>query len=395
MGYPVAAYRNVRPPEGPPSSSGGYQKPPPPANDNARVPKPANDNWRPFPKPKPPIPPFGRKVPPGVAAIARRSPGIARFVTRGIPVFGTALLIYDLYRLVERWSPGIYAYFTWEVVKDCGRIGFAHTGQSTTCSVTIGSHTGPNGNGVPPNANYISFMQPQYTRNVYGDWNFKQAREIRRRTISAPGFPRMPQVVPYQVVRTRTTTKWVPAVDPFLVPGTEPLLPTPSPLPRGVPAPSTAAEGDWSQRGYEFYPRPSPRPQPYHPHKPTPPREKEKKSRLRKGFAIVLKGGYAATEFKDAVEALVDGVKTPWGKLPPAFPEWVLAQLPKNASIYDKMALAVKYWGELDPSQAVINLGVNGIIDLAVGVPQGKLTEFANQHGFVHGPYPFGGPINL
>lgn len=395
MGYPVAAYRNVRPPQGPPSSSGGYQKPPPPANDNARVPKPANDNWRPFPKPKPPIPPFGRKVPPGVAAIARRSPGIARFVTRGIPVFGTALLIYDLYRLVERWSPGIYAYFTWEVVKDCGRIGFAHTGQSTICSVTIGSHTGPNGNGVPPNANYISFMQPQYTRNVYGDWNFKQAREIRRRTISAPGFPRMPQVVPYQVVRTRTTTKWVPAVDPFLVPGTEPLLPTPSPLPRAVPPPSTAAEGDWSQRGYTFRPRPSAQPQPYHPHKPTPPREKEKKSRLRKGFAIVLKGGYAATEFKDAVEALVDGVKTPWGKLPPAFPEWVLAQLPKNASIYDKMALAVKYWGELDPSQAVINLGVNGIIDLAVGVPQGKLTEFANQHGFVHGPYPFGGPINL
>ena len=164
MGYPVAAYRNVRPPQGPPSSSGGYQKPPPPANDNARVPKPANDNWRPFPKPKPPIPPFGRKVPPGVAAIARRSPGIARFVTRGIPVFGTALLIYDLYRLVERWSPGIYAYFTWEVVRDCGRIGFAHTGQSTTCSVTIGSHTGPNGKGVPPNANFISFMQPQYTR---------------------------------------------------------------------------------------------------------------------------------------------------------------------------------------------------------------------------------------
>ena len=66
-----------------------------------------------------------------------------------------------------------------------------------------------------------------------------------------------------------------------------------------------------------------------------------------------------------------------------------------NCAIYDKMALAVKYWGELDPSQAVINLGVNGIIDLAVGVPQGKLTEFANQHGFVHGPHPFGGPINL
>ena len=102
MGYPVAAYRNVRPPKGPPSSSGRRNrrevaiKNPRRPKEYSRGPQPAKDNWRPFPKPKPPTPPFGRKVPPGVAAIARRSPGIARFVMRGIPVFGTALRIYDL-----------------------------------------------------------------------------------------------------------------------------------------------------------------------------------------------------------------------------------------------------------------------------------------------------------
>ena len=94
---------------------------------------------------------------------------------------------------------------------------------------------------------------------------------------------------------------------------------------------------------------------------------------------------------KDAVDALVDGVWTPFGTLPPAFSKELLKSLPKDASTYDKVKWAVKHWGELDPSQAVINLAANGLIDLAVGVPQGKLTDFANQHGFVHGPLAFDG----
>ena len=149
----------------------------------------------------------------------------------------------------------------------------------------------------------------------------------------------MPNVLPRH--NPRKQPDYVPAVDPFIIPMTEPLLPTPQPLPRAVQSPATAAEGDWSDAGNSLYPRPSGRPQPYHPHKRPKPREKEKKSRLRQGFAIALKGGYAATEMKDAVEALVDGVWTPFGTLPPAFPKWVLDKLPKDASVLDKIKLAV------------------------------------------------------
>ena len=63
----------------------------------------------------------------------------------------------------------------------------------------------------------------------------------------------------------------------------------------------------------------------------------------------------------------------------------------KDPTVLDKVKFAYRHWGEIDSAQAAINLGANGVIDLVVGVPQGALTDFANQHGFVHGPLAFDG----
>lgn len=396
MGFPVAAYRTNGNTERRTGGRGGYQKPPTPANDNVRLPKPANDNWRPFPKPKPPIGrPFGRRLPPGALAVARRSTPLLKLATRGVPLVGTALLLYDLYELSQtfpRAMPGTYNMYGWTLTRDCGVPGRAYTGQLTNCGQVIGHfQSGPYGIPPPKSGNIINFMKPRFIQNVYKWWTFLPSQSFERTAASLPGLQRyvVPSVRPE--ARPVREPEWVPAVDPFVVPPWSDPLPTPSPLPRGVAPPATAAEGDWSQRGYEFNPAPSARPKPYHRHRRPPPREKEKKSRVRQGFAIALKGGYAATEMKDAVEALTDGVWTPFGKLPPAFPQWVLDKLPKDATVFDKMKLAVRYWGELDPTQAVVNLGANQVIDVAVGVPQGKLTDFANQHGFTHGPLAFDG----
>lgn len=396
MGYPVAAYRTNGNTERRTGGRGGYQKPPTPANDNVRLPKPANDNWRPFPKPKPQTPrPFGRRLPPGALAVARRSAPLLKLATRGVPLIGTAFLIYDLYELTRtfpRAMPGRYNLYGWTKTQDCGINGSAWIGQSNNCGqVTGASGFGPYGGSPPRNSNVLTFHQPNFTKNAYGWWNFWPAKKYVRDVLSLPGLQRyvVPSIRPG--VSPVPQPSWVPAVDPFIFPPLTDPMPTPTPLPRGVQSPATAAEGDWSQRGYEFNPAPSARPNPYLRHRRPPPREKEKKSKVRQGFVIALKGGYAATEFKDAVEALTDGVWTPFGTLPPAFPKWVLDKLPKNATVFDKMKLAVKYWGELDPSQAAINLGANHVIDLAVGVPQGALTDFANQHGFVHGPLAFDG----
>lgn len=401
MGYPVAAYRtNGNTERRKPGGGRGFQERRRPGNPSRppaytrpnQVPKPGG--WRPFPQPKPPSTSvFGKRVPKGVLTVARRSRPIAKLLTRGVPVVGTAMLLYDIGDFALRWTPGVLAVWFWEVVSSCGRMGYSYTAQSTTCSATIGDpySPGPYGRPMPLGANLITFMQPQFTQNVYGEWNFKQARTMRRRSWMYPGLRRMPQPNVLPRYKPRTQPDYRPAVDPFIIPMTEPLLPTPQPLPRGVRSPATAAEGNWSQSGNSRNPRPSGRPKPYHPHRRPKPREKEKKSRVRQGFAIALKAGYAATEMKDAVEALTDGVWTPFGTLPPAFPQWVLDKLPKDATVLDKIKLAVRYWGELDPSQAVVNLGANQLIDVAVGVPQGKLTQFANQHGFVHGPLAFDG----
>lgn len=393
MGYPVAAYRTNGNTERRTGGRGGYQKPPTPANDNVRLPKPANDNWRPFPKPKPPpVSPFGKRVPRGVLEVARRSRPIAKLLGRGVPVVGTAMLLYDVGNFAIRWTPNILAIWFWEVLRDCGRPGFSYTAQSVPCHLEVSDHlSGPYGRPMPLGANIINFMQPQFRKDVYGYWVFKPAKEVRRRSWMYPGLRRMPMPNVLPRHNPRKQSDYVPAADPFIIPMTEPLLPTPQPLPRGVKPPATAAEGDWSQSGYEFNPAPSARPKPYLRHRRPPPREKEKKSRVRQGFAIALKGGYVATEMKDAVEALVDGVWTPFGTLPPAFPKWVVDKLPKDATVWDKIKLAVRYWGEVDPDLIVMNLAANQLIDVAVGVPQGKLTEFANQHGFVHGPLAFDG----
>lgn len=393
MGYPVAAYRTNGRTERTSGGRGGYQKPPTPANDNVRIPKPANDNWRPFPKPKPPpVLPFGKKVPRGVLEVARRSRPIAKLLGRGVPVVGTAMLVYDIGNFAIRWTPNILAVWFWQVLRDCGIPGYAYAGMSLPCGTEAGDpQSGPYGRPMPQGANIVNFMQPLFKRDFYGDWMFRPSKELRRRSWMYPGLRRMPMPNVLPRHNPRKQPDYVPAADPFIIPMTEPLLPTPQPLPRAVQSPATAAEGDWSDAGNSLNPRPSGRPRPYHPHKRPKPREKEKKSRVRQGFAIALKGGYAATEMKDAVEALVDGVWTPFGKLPPAFPQWVLDKLPKDATTLDKIKLAVRYWGELDPSQAVVNLGANQLIDVAVGVPQGKLTDFANQHGFVHGPLAFDG----
>lgn len=394
MGFPVAAYRNNGNTKRASASSGGYQKPPRPANDN--IPRPANDNWRPFPKPKPPVPrPFGRRLPPGVAAVVRRSLPLGKLLARGVPLLGTALLLYDLYELSRRFPrsiPGAFNLYGWTLVTDC-RPGAAYTGQlPTDCSQVVSKKVpGPMGIPIPKNVSSFSFMEPLFTQNTFGWWEFRHARRYKRTVQSLPGLQRyvvpsirpMPDPVPHR--------PWVPAVDPFVLPPLTDPLPTPSPLPRGVPSPATWQEGDWSQTGNSPNPRPNRRPSPYHPHRRPPPKEKEKKSKVREGFSIALKGGYAATEMQDAVEALVDGVWTPWGKLPPAFSKEALRSLPAKADVFAKIKWAVQHWADLDPSQAAVNLGANGLIDLVVGVPQGALTDFANQHGFVHGPLAFDG----
>lgn len=400
MGYPVAAYRtNGNTERRKPGGGRGFQERRRPGNPSRppaytrpnQVPKPGG--WRPFPQPKPPSTAvFGKRIPKGVLTVARRSPGIARALGRGVPVVGTAMLLYDIANFAIRWTPNILAVWFWQVLRDCGIRGYSYAGMSLPCGNEAGDpQSGPYGRPIPQGANIVNFMQPLFKRDFYGDWMFRPAKELRRRSWMYPGLRRMPMpnVLPRR--QPRRQPDYVPAVDPFIIPFTEPLLPTPQPLPRGVRAPSTAAQGDWSQSGYTTTPRPTARSKPYHPHRRPRPREKEKKSKVRQGFAIALKGAYVATELKDAVEALTDGVWTPFGTLPPAFPKWVLDKLPKDATVFDKMKLAVRYWGELDPSQAAINLGANHVIDLAVGVPQGALTQFANQHGFVHGPLAFDG----
>ena len=148
MGYPVAAYRTNGQTKRPSATGGGYQKPPAPANDNFRP--PANDNWRPFPKPKPPaISPFGKAVPRGALEVARRSRPLAKLLTRGVPVLGTAMLIYDVGDFALRWTPGLLAVWFWEVVSDCGRTGFSYTAQSTPCGNIIGDAFSPGPYGRP------------------------------------------------------------------------------------------------------------------------------------------------------------------------------------------------------------------------------------------------------
>ena len=156
------------------------------------------------------------------------------------------------------WMLGVLVVWFWEVVSDCGRSGYSYTAQSTPCGNIIGDafSPGPYGRPMPIGANLVTFMQPQFTQNAFGYWEFKQAKQLRRRSWMYPGLRRMPQPNVLPRYKPRTQPDYRPAVDPFIIPMTEPLLPTPQPLPRGVRSPATAAEGNWSQSGNSRNPRP-------------------------------------------------------------------------------------------------------------------------------------------
>lgn len=397
MGWP-AAHRSRGHTSRADRPAAGFQKPAAPANDNFRP--PANDNWKPFHKPPPsPIAPFGKRLPPGAAAALRRSSPLLKLATRGVPVIGTALLLYDLYQLSrEVFAGGPYNLEGWTLEEFCTS-GRSWTNQSGPCGVVAGagSGTGPDGLPVPFNLSLINFRKPRYTQNVFGRWNFEQAEKWRRTSGLVQSGRRTPWIIPRTTPRHWPEPAWVPAFDPFLVPMGRP-IPTPAPVPRdAVPAVAASSgpnDGNWSESGNETGKVRRPRPKPYHRHRPPRKDEKERKSKVRKGLSLVLRGAYAATEAQDFVEALTDGVWTPFGQLPPAFPPHLLKQLGKDASMYEKSKFIYDNFEHLDLDQAMVNLAANHVIDLVVGMPQGQLTNWANQHGIVHGN-AFSGPLSV
>lgn len=170
---------------------------------------------------------------------------------------------------------------------------------------------------------------------------------------------------------------FLPRIDPFFVP---PGFAQPSiaPAPRAVSRNqwSTASEGNWSEVG----PSPTRRPraaQEYE-YAKTPPGTKERKTKVRETAVFLLRQAYKATEAVDAIEAVHDGV----GSMPSALPKEYQA---KSGKLHDKAAALYRHWDKIDVEQAVLNLAANQVLDLVVGVSQGKAQEWATERGIFLG----------
>jgi len=363
-----------------------------PANDN--VPKPANDNI-PRPHPNPGGNAFGRRKPLGgaVARVARATRPLSRFV-RFSPWIGMIFVIYDVwqyYDYVRDWGPDNRG---WKLVRFC-RPGFHRLWDQGMASCSRQSLSIERKR-PPANARLRNFFfEPGDPGAFPGQfWNYPQS-QWQRIVVGqgAPAGQMWPSIPPRPAPRPNPAPWVLPTIDPFAVPTGRP-APVPGPLPRkDIRAPrARPSEGNQSDRGYRPDRGPNRRPGPSIKYRRPKGREKEKKTLVRKGLSIVLKGGYAVTEWVDFIEALYDGVAYPkidWlgnkveaGRMPPAIPEHLrkpgLTEWQKAQELY-------KHWDQIDYDQALLNLAANQVIDLAVGVPQGKLTQFANDLGIVHG----------
>lgn len=362
------------------------ERPPPPANDN--FPLPGNDN-SPRPGGRPPGGGGRPPIPPGVGAavrsISRQSPGFAR-LTRVHPLIRTVSFAWDVYQ----WSQ-MPRRINWEILENwytCPPEGSGRTIVISYLAPVCGEvwlEDARTRSGIPAyatNINVWRYSRPGPFPN--GDRWFPW-QDWRRKQGTSPLVPSVypPQTQPVIPVDPQTVPWVTPTVDPFLPLPWRP-TPTPGPLPRQASRTqwTTAYEGNWSEKGYDLQPDAGGKSQaPTRPQGYSPPgkREKERKSIVRKGAAVVLRGGYAVTEGIDFIEAIHDGV----AGMPAALPQQY--QAGKGATPWDKAQAIYEHWDKVDLEQALLNLAVNQVIDLAVGVPSGEASNFFTRHGITHG----------
>lgn len=381
MGWP-AAHRSGSTTFNQGQYSGGFQNPKP-ANDNIRVPSPANDNTPRLPG-RDPAPPkaFGRRLPPAAKLLARRSLSFARLV-RFVPYLGWGLLAWDAYQLlrdIRMASAGGIDLSMYDVTSSCAGGGVPQRRSWNHCDPIYA----PPLSLEPGQYRFVDTWQIDYTKEhpSFDGWYSSQ-----------PGLRLQMKPDPYyndeigtwpgiNIKPAPQPVPW-PAVDPFIFPPLSP-MPEPKPLPRTAvpkhkPDPD---EGDWSERGNSTNPRTRVRRGTAH--RPQPPKknEKERKSRVQKGASVVLAGGYAVTEGVDFIEALYDGVMTPWGHMRSALPE----QFKQKSALSPqaKAKLLYEHWDKIDLQQALFNLAANQVIDLAVGSAAGNANTFATDIGITN-----------
>lgn len=369
-------------------SKGGFQKPAPAANDNVNIPRPANDNNRNFPKsPSPPKAEFGRRIPPAALKLARRSLPAARLL-RVVPWLGWGLAAYDFYRYVAPMVSMSMASFDkskYTANLSCGGGGVRQQRAFTSCPTQLyAPFVAPTNDGTPGT---IWTWEIDYFDKWLNNTDWFNMKAGVRYTRNAGVTQRA--AWPRQATQPAVAPSHWPAVDPFVIP---PLSPTPDPIPlprNAVPSHRPRSEeGDWSERGPSRQPRV--RPAQWHvPRRPTD-REVEKKGKLRSGFSIALKGGYAVMEGKDFVEALFDGVKLPGKDLPPAF-----KNTPKGLTTAEKALWMAKNWDQIDITQAILNLAANHVIDAVVGTTMSNANQFATELGISYHNQLLSGGIRI
>lgn len=363
-----AKYQNA--PQG-----GSFQKPPPrPANDNVRIPTPANDNTRSFPKPpSPPKTQFGRRIPPAVKAIAARSLPAARLL-RIVPWVGWGLAAYEAFQYIRPrvpYSMGGFNKAAYTLTNTCQAGGVPQGRQIFNCNPVQAPFTAA---GNRPPTLYTWHLHPEQPYITPG-WFLQEPGQTWTLLSGNPGR----QVWPRQSLDPRPNPVPWPALDPFIFPPLSP-MPEPVPLPRNAvprlrPRPE---EGNHSDVG----PTTRNQPRPQQRHRPQRPGERtqERKGKVRQGFVVALKTGYAATEANDFIEALFDGVSIPgMKKLPPAF-----KNTPEGLNSLEKAQWMFKHWQEIDMTQALLNLAANQVIDLAVGTIGGRADKFATDLGITY-----------